>query len=104
MSRRPNGSRGVSRRAFIQGVGVTMSLPWLESLAGSNSGYALAEGSTAASAAAAHPKRFAVMFMANGVSPDHWWAKEAEGGLQLGKCLESLEPLKSKVNVIHGLF
>jgi hypothetical protein len=92
---------GIPRRSFLRGVGVTMALPWLESIAGR-----AAVGATAASAAAptAFPKRFAVMFMGNGVSPNHWWAKGSGEDLQLSKTLEPLAPVKSKVNVIHGLF
>jgi hypothetical protein len=55
-------------------------------------------------APAPFPKRFAVLFMGNGVNPHHWWAKGSGAELQLGKSLEPLEPVKSKVNVIHGLF
>ena len=38
-------------------------------------------------AAAAFPKRFAVLFMGNGISPDHWWAKGAGAEMELGKTL-----------------
>jgi len=44
------------------------------------------------------------MFMGNGISPDHWWAKGAGADMQLGKTLAPLEPVKTKVNVINGLF
>jgi hypothetical protein len=95
------GRRGIPRRAFLRGVGVTMALPWLESLSGWGMDSADA-GNPAASAA--FPKRFAVLFMGNGVNPDHWWAKGAGADMQLSKSLEPLEPVKTKVNVIHGLF
>ena len=93
--------RPFARRAFLKGVGVTMALPWLESLAGR-----LGSSAMGASAGAnpAFPKRFAVMFMANGVNPNHWWAKGDGADLQLGKTLQPLESLKSKINVIDGLF
>ena len=52
----------------------------------------------------AFPKRFAVMFMGNGISPEHWWANGAGTDMELGKSLAPLEPFKTKVNVIHGLF
>ena len=66
-----NRTRGMPRRAFLQGVGVTMALPWLESLSAGTWRFAAAGGANAA----ALPKRFAVMFMGNGVSPDHWWRR-----------------------------
>lgn len=79
-----------------------MALPWLESLAGRPSQCVAAELGDAA--AATLPKRFAVMFMGNGVSPNHWWAKDTEAGLELSKTLGPLEAVKSKVNVFSGLF
>jgi hypothetical protein len=93
---------GVARRTFLRGVGVTMALPWLASLAERTSGGAAVAASS--DATAIFPKRFAVMFMGNGVSPPNWWARGEGDDLQLGKTLEVLEPLKSKVNVINGLF
>ena len=101
----------VDRRTFLRGAGVTMALPWLESLAGfgtfgatAASAAAAATDAAAGAAASAFPRRLAVLFMANGVSPELWWAKGGGSEMQLGKCLEPLEPLKAKVNVIHGLF
>jgi hypothetical protein len=98
---RRNGKRGIPRRTFLKGVGVTMALPWLESLSGwSNASAAVADTGSPAT----FPKRFAVMFMGNGINPDHWWAKGAGEDMQLGKTLAPLEPVKTKVNVINGLF
>jgi hypothetical protein len=71
-----------------------MALPWLESLP--------AIANTAA--AAAFPKRFAVLFMGNGVNEDHWGAEGSGAEMKLSKTLAPLEPLKHKINVIHGLF
>ena len=90
----------ISRRTFLRGVGVTMSLPWLESLPSWGEEVTPAAGD----AAAAFPKRFAVLFWGNGVNPNHWWAKGAGREMELGKCLEPLAPLKTKLNVISGLF
>ncbi len=42
--------------------------------------------------------------MACGVHPDHWWAKTTDDGMELSRCLQPLDGLKSKLNVIHGLF
>jgi hypothetical protein len=96
---RRDGDRGIPRRTFLRGVGVTMGLPWLESLSGRATAAAAGSGSPAA-----FPKRFAVFFMGNGISPDHWWARGAGADMQLGKTLEPLEPIKAKINVIRGLF
>jgi Protein of unknown function (DUF1552) len=96
---RRDGDRGIPRRTFLRGVGVTMGLPWLESLSGRATAAAAGSGSPGA-----FPKRFAVFFMGNGISPDHWWARGAGADMQLGKTLEPLEPIKAKINVIRGLF
>jgi hypothetical protein len=94
-----------SRRTLLVGVGVTMGLPWLESIP-------VWGGEPAAEPASQPPKRFAALFMGNGISPNHWWAKgsgsDTDGGLrgemELSKSLEPLAPFKSKLNVISGLF
>ena len=85
----------VSRRAVLRGVGVTMALPWLESLP--------AFGAQTA-AAGPFPKRFAVLFMGNGINGNHWWAKGSGAEMKLSKSLQPLEPIKQKINVINGLF
>src|SRR5467141_2442190 len=87
-------SAGISRRTVLRGAGVTMALPWLESLT------AFAETTSPG----AFPKRFAVLFMGNGVNEDHWGAEGSGAEMELSKTLEPLEPLKHKINVINGLF
>jgi Protein of unknown function (DUF1552) len=88
-------TRTISRRTVLRGVGVTMCLPWLES--------ASAWGRPAQSAPA-FPKRFAVLFMGNGINGNHWWSRGNGDAMKLGKTLAPLEPLKKKINVINGLF
>lgn len=83
-----------NRRRFLRGVGVTMTLPWLESLSAQDN-------------AAAHtpfPKRFAAVFMGNGINGDHWWARGQGAEMELGRTLEPLAPFRSRLNVINGLF
>ena len=53
---------------------------------------------------AAFPKRFAVLFMGNGINGNHWWAEGSGAEMKLSKSLSPLEPLKTKINVINGLF
>src|SRR4029450_10521720 len=84
----------VDRRTVLRGAGVTMCLPWLDSL----SAFAATPSS------AAFPKRFAVLFMGNGVNEDQWGAEGSGADMKLSKSLSPLEPLKSKINVINGLF
>ncbi len=88
----------IHRRTFLRGVGVTMALPWLESLPVWGAA-PLAGGSPAPC-----PKRFAAVFMACGVNPDHWWAKGAGADMELSPSLQPLAPLRAKLNVVSGLF
>jgi hypothetical protein len=88
----------LSRRTMLIGTGVCMALPWLESIP--------VWGDEVPSDAVPPrvPKRFAAMFMGNGVNPNHWWAKGAGAEMELSKSLAPLEPLKAQLNVISGLF
>jgi hypothetical protein len=88
----------ISRRTLLKGVGVTMALPWLEALP--LGGCESASGT----AAAAHPQRFAALFMGNGINPKHWWAKGSGADMELGKSLEPLASLRPRLNVVSGLF
>ena len=89
-----NSSTRISRRAVLRGAGVTIALPWLESLP--------AFGDT--TSPAAFPKRFGVLFMGNGINENHWSAEGSGTQMKLSKTLSVLEPLKHKINVIDGLF
>ncbi len=86
-------SSKIDRRAILRGVGVTMALPWFESLS-----------AFAATGQAEFPKRFAALFMGCGVNYNHWTAEGQGENIKLGKTLLPLEPLKKKINVINGLY
>jgi hypothetical protein len=88
----------ISRRTLLKGIGVTLALPWLESLSG--------WGSEPASGASPPPppQRFAALFMGNGINPNHWWAKGSGPDMELSKSLEPLAPLRPRLNVVSGLF
>jgi len=75
-----------------------MALPWLESVP--------VWGAVADTTGTGgpFPKRFAVVFMGNGINGNHWWSKGSGDEMRLGKSLEPLEPVKKKVNVINGLY
>ena len=87
----------VSRRVLLKGLGISVALPWLESMS------ALGK-ETAAEAKTKVPQRFACMFIGDGISPPHWWSKGNGRDMELGSSLESLTPFKEKINVINGLF
>ncbi|MCA9215004.1 MAG: DUF1552 domain-containing protein [Planctomycetales bacterium] len=88
----------ISRRTILQGAGAAMALPWLESVPvwGTETGPAGEVPVT--------PKRFAALFMACGVNANHWWAKGSGETMELGRSLQPLEPLKTKMNYVEGLF
>ena len=87
----------IDRRTVLKGVGVAMSLPWMESIPvwGDDSNGELPNGL---------PRRFAALFMGNGINSKHWYATGSGEDMELSKSLEPLAPLKSKLNVINGLF
>src|SRR5262245_64999930 len=89
----------IARRAVLRGMGVTMALPWLESFATR----APADSNTIPGPDA-FPQRFGVIFLGNGVNENHWGSEGSGDEMKLSKTLEPLEPLKKKINVIHGLF
>jgi Protein of unknown function (DUF1552) len=101
-TRRPR-ALAVPRRTFLHGIGVTMALPWMESLSGFGSTASMAAAARSRTVAAA-PKRFAVVFQGNGINPNHWWAKGSGAAMELSQTLQPLERLKPKINVIDGLF
>ena len=101
-TRRPR-ALAVPRRTFLHGIGVTMALPWMESLSGFGSTASMAAAARSRTVASA-PKRFAVVFQGNGINPNHWWAKGSGAAMELSQTLQPLERLKPKINVIDGLF
>src|SRR3954466_2937092 len=98
MNHQEHRTHPTSRRKFLRGVGVVMALPWLESLP--VWGAELARDGTPGP----FPKRFAALFMGNGINSKHWWAKGAGPEMELGKSLEPMAPLKGKMNFITRLF
>ncbi len=88
----------IDRRTVLRGVGVVMALPWLESIP------VWGDNSVAVGSPQPLPKRFAALFMGNGINSKHWWAKGTGAQMELSESLKPLEPLKTKLNVINGLF
>ncbi len=98
-------SRGISRRTVLQGLGVSMALPWLEIMSPvANRVFA----APLASPAAAPPVRLAFVFMPNGVNHDAW-APALEAGatesstFALSPTLEPLAAVRNHLNIFTGL-
>ncbi len=89
----------LSRRAFLRGVGVSMALPWMESVNvwGDEPGRALRPASEA-------PVRLAVLFSGNGFHSKEWWAKGEGQDMELGQVLTPLTDFRTKMVFIRGLY
>ena len=94
-------SHHLSRRIFLRGVGVSMALPWMESLAvwGDEPAAPVAQSSGSNA-----PVRFAALFSGNGFHSKEWWAKGAGREMQLGKVLEPLADFREKLLFVRGLY
>ena len=87
----------ISRRTFLHGAGVTMALPWLESMR-------VWGDEKPKRGASEPPVRFACLFAGNGFHSKEWWAKGEGAGMQLGKVLEPLAPVREKLLFLRGLY
>ncbi len=87
-----------SRRTFLRGVGVTMALPWMESLNvwGDTPPLSIRPASEA-------PVRLAVLFSGNGFHSKEWWAKGEGKSMELGKVLAPLNNFREKLLFVRGL-
>ena len=88
-----------SRRTWLRGAGVTMALPWMESLPvwGDEPARSSNPGSQA-------PVRLGVLFAGNGFHAGHWWAKGAGSTMELGKVLEPIAEFREKMTFVEGLY
>ena len=87
-----------SRRTFLRGVGVSMALPWMESLrVWGDEAKAVRGGSEA-------PVRLAVLFAGNGFHSKEWWARGAGRSMELGQVLAPLADFRDRMLFIRGLY
>ncbi|WP_437230766.1 DUF1552 domain-containing protein [Planctomicrobium sp. SH661] len=87
-----------SRRNFLRGIGVSMALPWLESLpVWGDEPQGKEPGSEA-------PVRLAVLFCGNGFHAGEWWAKGEGANMELGRVLSPLHEFREKMLFIRGLY
>ena len=87
------------RRTFLRGLGVSMALPWMESLPvwGDSNLKSNASSSEA-------PVRLAVLFSGNGFHSKEWWARGEGAQMELGKVLTPVSDFKEKMLFIRGLY
>jgi len=85
----------LSRRTFLRGAGVTVALPFLESMA---------PAQTPLSKTAASPKsRLACIYIPHGATMDHWTPSTEGTGFEFSEILKPLEPYRDYLNVVSGL-
>ncbi len=89
-----------SRRALLRGLGVTMALPWLESVSAAGECFRPHRAFRTADA----PRRLAVLFSGNGYHSREWWATGQGSDMQLGRVMEPLLPYRSQLTFIRGLY
>lgn len=86
-----------SRRTLLRGLGVSMALPWLESLP-------VWGDETTKNRSSEPPVRLACLFSGNGFHSKEWWARGTGRSMELGKVLEPLLPHREKLLFIRGLY
>ncbi|MGI9473833.1 MAG: DUF1552 domain-containing protein [Rubripirellula sp.] len=87
-------SEHVSRRTVLRGLGVSLALPWMDSIAPR-----LAKAATVQ----AKPQRMAFIFVPNGVHLPDWTPKRSGYGFDLPHILQPLRPVQDDLMVISGL-
>jgi hypothetical protein len=95
---RNTSSHQLSRRRMLRGLGVTMALPWMESLPVWGDEPARDQSASEA------PVRLAVLFSGNGFHSKEWWAKGEGRAMELGKVLAPLNDFREKMILVRGLF
>jgi len=85
----------IDRRTYLTGLGITLALPLLETMAWADSGI----GKTAKP-----PVRLGFMYMPHGVIPDQFWPANAESFLTSPPpALESLQPVLDQCLLMKGI-
>ena len=82
---------------MLRGLGVTMALPWMESLRAWGGEPADKDNSSTA------PTRMAVLFAGCGFHKHQWWAKGQGETMELGKVLQPLNDFRDRMVFIRGL-
>jgi hypothetical protein len=85
----------LSRRTFLQGVGVTVGLPLLDSM--------VAAQTPLAQTAAAPKTRLVAFYVPHGATMDKWTPGQEGTGFTFTEILKPLEPFRDRVNIVSGL-
>src|SRR5207244_13023496 len=82
----------ISRRTLLRGVGVSLSLPLLESM--------IPAQTPLAKTAANSKSRFAAIYVPHGAIMDKWTPKAEGTGFEFTEILKPLEPFRDHLNVV----
>lgn len=85
----------ISRRTMLRGLGASLALPWLESMA---------PAIRAAEHLSRPPLRTAFLFMPNGVVPEHWTPAGEGEDWELSPMLQALKNVKEDVLLLENLY
>ncbi len=88
----------ITRRTMLRGLGVTMALPWMESLC------VWGDATKGVKKASVAPTRMAILFAGCGFHKSEWGAKGQGKEMQLGKVLAPLNDFRDKMVFIRGLY
>ena len=88
-----------SRRTLLRGLGVSMALPWMESIPVWGD-----EITSTAQSSSEAPVRVAVLFSGNGYHSKEWWAKGEGKAMELGQVLSPLTDFREKLLFVQGLY
>ena len=91
-------SKTFSRRTMLRGLGVSMALPWMESMAVWGQETPTSKPSQEA------PTRMAILFAGCGFHRHEWWAKGSGSEMELGKVLHPLNDFRDRMVFIKGLY
>jgi|SRR5579862_1537839 len=85
----------LSRRTFLRGAGVTLALPFLDSMVGAQ---------TPLARSAASPKmRVGCIYVPHGATMDKWTPGSVGGGFAMSETLSPLEKFRSQLSVVSNL-
>src|SRR5262245_46922318 len=84
--------KAIGRRTVLRGLGVSLALPWLDSMVPALS----------ARPAVGSVRRFAVVYAPNGMHMEKW-LPSTEGEFALTPILEPLADFKARMRIVSGL-
>jgi len=88
----------ITRRTVLRGLGVSMALPWMESIRVWGDDPVTSAEPTEA------PTRMAILFSGCGYHRTEWWAKGQGAAMELGKVLSPLTEFRDRLTFIRGLY